>query len=39
MKRLAEIIDVIENDKNPPKLISLREFIGKDHTPLSPDGH
>ena len=29
LKKLAEVVAAIENDKNPPKLISLKEYLGK----------
>jgi len=29
-KKLAEVIAVIEIDTNPPKLISLRDYLGND---------
>jgi hypothetical protein len=29
-KKIMEVTAVIENDKNPPKLISLKDYLDKD---------
>jgi len=29
-RKITEVIAVIENDRNPPKLISLKDYLGKD---------
>jgi hypothetical protein len=31
LKKLAEIMATIDNDKNPPRLISLKEYMGKNN--------
>ncbi|MBL7223214.1 MAG: hypothetical protein ISS72_05125 [Candidatus Brocadiae bacterium] len=30
LKKLAEVVAAIENDNNPPELISLKDYLGKD---------
>jgi len=30
VKKLTEVVAAIENDKNPPKLVSLKDYLGKD---------
>jgi len=30
LKKLAEVVAAIESDKHPPKLISLKDYLGKD---------
>jgi HEAT repeat protein len=36
--KIIEVIAVIENDKNPPKLISLKDYLGNDMGKQPPSG-
>jgi hypothetical protein len=35
-KKLTEVIAVIENDTNPPKLIRLKDYLGKEDLKMPP---